>query len=63
MERKRSEQRKCQKKDINLINNNDNQIAPLIAVFRVTAEKDADLYEDKKLVMRKIAMNPSKMTV
>jgi len=44
------------KKDIDLINDNDDQIARLIADMRVAAREDRDLNEDKKPAVKKIAM-------
>merc|ERR1719370_2444376 len=48
--------------DIDLINDNDDQIARLIADMRVAAREDRDLNEDKKPAVKKIAMLPSVMT-
>jgi transcription factor SPN1 len=63
MERKRADQKKRRKKkDIDLINDNDDQIARLIADMRVAAREDRDLNEDKKPAVKKIAMLSSIMS-
>jgi len=63
MERKRCDQRKRRKKkDIDLINDNDDAIARLIADMRVAAREDRDLNEARQPAIRKIAMLPTVMT-
>merc|ERR550517_1564008 len=63
MEKKRSEMKKRRKKkDIDLINDNDDAIARMIADMRVAAREDRDLNEAKQPAIRKIAMMPSVMT-
>lgn len=63
MEKKRSEMKKRRKKkDIDLINDNDDAIARLIADMRVAAREDRDLNEARQPAIRKIAMLPAVMT-
>merc|ERR1712013_214782 len=50
------EKKRRKKKDIDLINDNDDQIAQLIADMRVAAREDRDLNEEKKPAVKKIAM-------
>lgn len=57
MDKKRMEMKKRRKKkDIDLINDNDDAIARLIADMRVAAREDRDLNESKQPAFRKIAM-------
>ena len=63
MEKKRMEMKKRRKKkDIDLINDNDDAIARLIADMRVAAREDRDLNEAKAPAIKKIAMLPLVMT-
>ena len=63
MEKKRMEMKKRRKKkDIDLINDNDDAIARLIADMRVAAREDRDLNEAKSPAIKKIAMLPLVMT-
>ena len=63
MDKKRSEMKKRRKKkDIDLINDNDDAIARLIADMRVAAREDRDLNEAKVPAIKKIGMLPLVMT-
>ena len=63
MEKKRSEMKKRRKKkDIDLINDNDDAIARLIADMRVAAREDRDLNEAKAPAIKKIGMLTLVMT-
>ena len=63
MDKKRGEMKKRRKKkDIDLINDNDDQIARLIADMRVAAREDRDLNEAKQPAVKKIAMLPAIMS-
>ena len=63
MDKKRGEMKKRRKKkDIDLINDNDDAIARMIADMRVAAREDRDLNEAQQPATRKIAMMPMVMT-
>ena len=63
MDKKRGEMKKRRKKkDIDLINDNDDAIARMIADMRVAAREDRDLNEAQQPATRKIAMLPMVMT-
>ena len=63
MDKKRTEMKKRRKKkDIDLINDNDDAIARLIADMRVAAREDRDLNDLKQPAIRKIALLTLVMT-
>ena len=63
LERNRAEKRKRRKKkDIDLINDNDDAIARLIADMRLAAREDRELNEARLPAVKKIAMLPMVMT-
>eukprot|EP00096_Caligus_rogercresseyi_P011193 TRINITY_DN4330_c0_g1_i1.p1 TRINITY_DN4330_c0_g1~~TRINITY_DN4330_c0_g1_i1.p1 ORF type:complete len:529 (-),score=135.25 TRINITY_DN4330_c0_g1_i1:644-2230(-) len=63
LERKRAEKRgKRRKKDIDLINDNDDAIARLIADMRMAARDDRDLNNQRAPATKKTAMLPLVMT-
>jgi transcription factor SPN1 len=63
MELKKAEKRKSRKKkDIDLINDNDDAIAKMIADMRMAARDDRDLNATRQPAIRKISMLPAVMT-
>ena len=61
MEQQKSLKRRRRKKDIDLINDNDDAIAKMIADMRLAAREDRELNAERQPATKKISMLSSKL--